>query len=85
MFKINIAFGLHQYFFDISRTFEQNCDNTEILVPITLIWNVHSVSAVVLPYQFEPESDPENAEDQDDPSTLPARLEQDVKDWWGFI
>ncbi|XP_056624287.1 uncharacterized protein LOC130437126 isoform X1 [Triplophysa dalaica] len=35
----------------------------------------------VLPYQFEPESDPENAEDQDDPSTLPARLEQDVKEW----
>ncbi|XP_067249069.1 probable inactive protein kinase DDB_G0270444 [Chanodichthys erythropterus] len=37
----------------------------------------------VLPYQFEPESDPENADEQDDQSEHPlqARLQQDVSQW----
>ncbi|XP_056094659.1 uncharacterized protein LOC130073218 [Rhinichthys klamathensis goyatoka] len=38
---------------------------------------------VFKPYQFEPESDPENADDQDDESesTLHARLQQNVSQW----
>ncbi|XP_067249385.1 gelsolin-related protein of 125 kDa-like [Chanodichthys erythropterus] len=37
----------------------------------------------VLPYQFEPESDPENADEQDDQLEHPlqARLQQDVSQW----
>ncbi|XP_056624140.1 uncharacterized protein LOC130437043 isoform X2 [Triplophysa dalaica] len=65
------------------RIFGVGTHHGKVNITETLLFDVYADKSyfTVLPYQFEPESDPENAEDQDDPSTLPARLEQDVKEW----